>query len=49
MTKELFNQLIESVRQAGRIRRGEQKPSRKFAFKREDIRKIRRRLEKSQS
>jgi hypothetical protein len=36
------DELIESVREAGRIHRGQAKPSRKFVFKPEDVQAIRR-------
>ena len=48
MKKENFNELIESVREAGRILRGEQEPSRVFTFAPEDVRAIRAKLHKSQ-
>jgi putative transcriptional regulator len=49
MKKQDFDNLIKSVKQAGRIRRGEIKASRIFKFKPADIRNIRQRLHKSQS
>src|SRR5881394_4534071 len=49
MKKQLFNELIESIREAGRIHRGEAPPSRQFVFEPEDVRKIRAKLHKSQS
>lgn len=49
MRKQNFDELIESVRQAGRIRRGEAKPSRVTVFAPVDVKAIRRRLGKSQS
>ncbi len=48
MKKELFDELIESVKEAGRIHRGEVAPSRQFAFAPVDIKAIRARLDKSQ-
>jgi putative transcriptional regulator len=48
MKKEAFDELIGSIREAGRILRGEQKPSREFVFAPEDICAIRARLRKSQ-
>jgi putative transcriptional regulator len=48
MKKEDFDELIESVREAGRILRGEAKPSREFVFTPEDVQAIRKRLRKSQ-
>jgi putative transcriptional regulator len=44
-----FQQLLTSVREAGRIKRGEQKPARKFEVKAEDVKAIRAKLNKSQS
>lgn len=49
MKKEMFDQLVESVKQAGKIHRGESKASRTFVFQPEDVRKIREKLKKSQS
>lgn len=49
MKKDDFDKLAESIRQAGRIRRGEKKASRIFRFTPADIRSIRLRLGKSQS
>lgn len=49
MKKQLFDDLVASVREAGRIHRGEAKPSRQFAFKPEDVKHIREKLNKSQS
>jgi putative transcriptional regulator len=49
MKKQDFDHLIESVRQAGRIRRGEAKPSRVFEFAAVDVKAIRKRLGKSQA
>ena len=49
MKKQDFEYLIESVRQAGRIRRGEAKPSRVAKFAAVDVKAIRRRLGKSQA
>lgn len=49
MKKELFEELVGSVKQAGAIHRGELKPSRTFVFEPEDVRKIREKLHKSQS
>ena len=44
-----FEELIESVQQAGKIRRGEMEPSRSFEFKPADVKAIRLKLNKSQS
>lgn len=49
MRKQDFDNLVESVRQAGRIRRGEAKPSRVTEFAPVDVKAIRRRLGKSQA
>lgn len=49
MKKELFEELVGSIRQAGKIRRGESVPSREFTFCAQDIRAIRAKLAKSQS
>ena len=48
MNPKDFDELIESVREGGRILRGEAKPSREFTFKPEDVQAIRKRLKKSQ-
>ena len=44
-----FAKLVERIKQAGKIRRGEAKASRRFEFRPVDIRAIRERLELSQS
>lgn len=49
MRKELFEELKASIREAGKIRRGEIPPSRAFEIPPEDIQEIRRKLGKSQS
>lgn len=49
MKKQDFHKLVTSVKQAGRIRRGEARPSRAFSFRPADIKAIRVRLGKSQS
>jgi putative transcriptional regulator len=49
MKKKDFDTLVASIREAGRIRRGEAKPSRVFEFAPVDVKAIRRRLGKSQS
>ncbi|MBI3757491.1 MAG: helix-turn-helix domain-containing protein [Deltaproteobacteria bacterium] len=41
MKKELFEELLESVRQGGAIRRGERKPSGVFEFSEPDVRAVR--------
>jgi hypothetical protein len=48
MKKELFEELIASVKQAGRIHRGEAKPSRTFVFAPEDVPEIQEKLDKSE-
>jgi putative transcriptional regulator len=47
--KKDFENLIESVKQAGKIRRGELKASRTFNFRPTDIKSIRKKLGMSQS
>src|SRR5436853_1522333 len=49
MKKQLFEELVASIKEAGRIHRGEVQPSRSFVFEPEDVRKIREKLHKSQS
>ena len=49
MKREGFEKLVQSVREAGRIRRGVAKPSRSFAFAPADVKAIRARLGKSQT
>jgi putative transcriptional regulator len=44
-----FQQLLASVKEAGRIKRGEQEPARKFEVSAEDVKAIRAKLDKSQS
>ena len=41
MKKELFNELLESVKQGGAILRGKMKPSREFNFEPIDVQSIR--------
>jgi len=48
MKEKDFEELIESVREGGRILRGEAKPSREFVFSPEDVQAIRKKLRKSQ-
>ena len=48
MKQRDFDELIESVHEAGRILRGEAKPSREFTFTPEDVQSIRKKLRKSQ-
>jgi len=49
MEKKMFKELMESIKEAGKIRRGEVKPSRVFQYKPVDIKKIRQRAGVSQS
>ena len=49
MRDELFNELVESVREGGAILRGERAPSRSFAAEGPDIRRIRNGYQLSQS
>ena len=49
MRAKEFNQLLGSVKQAGKIRRGRMKPSRTLTFRPADVRAIRLRLKKSQA
>lgn len=49
MKKELFAELVESIKAAGRIHRGEEKASRRFEYTPADIKGIRKRLGRSQS
>ena len=49
MKEKDFDNLIKSVRQAGKIKRGKMKPSRAFQFDPADIKGIRKRLNKSQA
>jgi putative transcriptional regulator len=48
MKSEAFDQLVQSVRQAGRIRRGKAKPSRVSTFAPADVKAIRQKLGKTQ-
>lgn len=49
MKEKDFDNLVKSVRQAGKIKRGKMKPSRSFQFDPADIKGIRQRLNKSQA
>lgn len=49
MKDAAFAELIESVRQAGRIRRGKLKPGRVTTFKPADVRAVRAKLGQSQA
>lgn len=48
MKKELFDELLESVREAKAIMRGEKQPSRVFVHDEPDVKTIRRRFKLSQ-
>ena len=49
MRKQDFDALVTSIRQAGKIRRGEMKPSSVTRFAAADVKAIRQRLGKSQT
>lgn len=49
MRQQDFDELVESVRQAGKIKRGQMAASRKFGFRPDDIREIRAKLGLSQT
>ncbi len=49
MKKELFDELVESIEEAGKIREGSVKPSRTFRYRPVDVKRIRNRLHVSQS
>ena len=49
MKTDNFNKLVNSIKEAGKIRRGEMAPSRTFMFEPEDIKAIREKLNMSQS
>ena len=49
MKKQEFANLVESIRQAGQIRRGEAQPSRVIELAPVNVKAVRRRLGKSQS
>lgn len=49
MKKQMFEDLVSSIKEAGKIHRGEIKASRTFVFQPEDVRAIREKLHKSQS
>lgn len=49
MKKKDFDNLLESIKQAGKIRRGEISPRRIFKFDDENIKEIRSKLHKSQT
>ena len=49
MKDQDFDELVRSVKQAGRIKKGQLAPSRRFEFEPEDVRSIRQELGLSQS
>lgn len=49
MNDQDFDLLVESIKQAGEIKRGERQPSRVFEFSPLDVKAIRARLDQSQS
>ena len=49
MRKKDFDKLVGSIRQAGKIKRGEMEASRTFRFDPADIKDIRQKLKKSQA
>ncbi|MCK4762181.1 MAG: helix-turn-helix domain-containing protein [Candidatus Aminicenantes bacterium] len=49
MKKQDFNNLVDSIKQAGKIKRGEMRPGRVFTFSPADIKSIRSKLKLSQS
>ncbi|MDQ3247714.1 MAG: helix-turn-helix domain-containing protein [Chloroflexota bacterium] len=49
MNEQDFELLLESIQQAGEIKRGERPPSRVFTFSPLDVKAIRSRLQQSQS
>ena len=49
MKNEEFDKLVQSIKQAGQIRRGKKRPSRVFRFNVPDVKKTRERLQMSQA
>ena len=49
MDNELFNELLTSVQEAGKIMRGEKKPARVYEFEKPDVKAIRESIGFSQS
>jgi putative transcriptional regulator len=49
MKDDLFNELVKSVREGGRILRGEKKPSREFIVEAPDIKGLRKKYRLSQN
>ena len=48
MKKEMFNELVESIKEAGKIHRGELQPCRQFEVNPFNIKQLREKLKKSQ-
>jgi len=48
MKNEMFNELLESVRQAGEIRKGDRKPSRYYVIAEPDVLAIREKYDMTQ-
>lgn len=48
MDKQMFDELIESVREAGKIRRGEKEAKRSFTYAPLDVKNIREKIGLSQ-
>jgi putative transcriptional regulator len=48
MKKELFEDLVESIQEAGKIKKGLLKPSRVFDYKAVDVKRVRNKLHVSQ-
>ncbi|HBA86315.1 MAG TPA: transcriptional regulator [Verrucomicrobia bacterium] len=49
MKESAFNELVESIKQAGEIRRGQKKPSRVFRLNPPNVKTIRKKLHVTQS
>jgi putative transcriptional regulator len=49
MKKQMFDELIKSIKEAGRIRKGKKRPSRVFKYKPIDIKRIRKQVNASQA
>ncbi len=49
MKKEMFNELTQSIKEAGQIKKGQKKPSRIFNYEPVDIKKIRTKVNASQA
>lgn len=48
MRDDMFEELLESVRQGGAILRGDQQPARTFEFSDDDVKQLRERMQLSQ-